>query len=143
MILQATLTRRLFLRTVLWLGALGLSRPARILARTHGLGASDPLVSNLKLFFTRGESARVVGREYLRDRSGEADIRLAVDLIYGPQAEWGLAWREAGFSEFRKLIRGQIRRDFDEGRTVKVQGWILSKTEARLCALVYLLDKSS
>jgi hypothetical protein len=28
--------------------------------------------------------------------------------------------------------------DFEHGRFVKVQGWILSVTEARLCALVAL-----
>jgi len=28
----------------------------------------------------------------------------------------------------------QIRADFADGRTVKVDGWVLSLTEARLCA---------
>ena len=33
----------------------------------------------------------------------------------------------------------QVRRDFAEGRTVEVQGWVLSVTEARQCALYSLV----
>jgi hypothetical protein len=31
-----------------------------------------------------------------------------------------------------------VRRDFTEGHTVEVQGWVLSITEARQCALYSL-----
>ncbi len=34
------------------------------------------------------------------------------------------------------VLQRQVRRDFELGRTIEVDGWILSVTEARLCALV-------
>jgi hypothetical protein len=36
-------------------------------------------------------------------------------------------------------IAAMVRRDFDTGRTVLVNGWVLSATEARQCALFSLL----
>ena len=38
--------------------------------------------------------------------------------------------------EFDNALDGLIKKDFDEGRTVEVEGWILSKTEARQCGLL-------
>jgi hypothetical protein len=35
-------------------------------------------------------------------------------------------------------LQQQIRQDYIEERVVKLQGWILSVTEARLCALTAL-----
>jgi hypothetical protein len=37
----------------------------------------------------------------------------------------------------RAIVRA-VRRDFEEGRSVQVEGWILSRTEAELCALTLL-----
>jgi hypothetical protein len=36
----------------------------------------------------------------------------------------------------RRIVGEQIRRDFQSGQVVDVDGWLLSETEARLCALV-------
>ena len=36
-------------------------------------------------------------------------------------------------------LQGLVRRDFADGRTVTLNGWILSLTEARQCALYSLL----
>ena len=35
-------------------------------------------------------------------------------------------------------VRDEIRADFAAARTVRVEGWILSATEARLCGLAAL-----
>jgi hypothetical protein len=39
------------------------------------------------------------------------------------------------------FLTEQITNDFREGRTLIVSGWILSLTEARQCALFYLINK--
>ncbi|HYT64338.1 MAG TPA: hypothetical protein VEL50_10565 [Gemmatimonadales bacterium] len=39
----------------------------------------------------------------------------------------------------RPSIAGMVRNDFDRGRTVLLDGWVLSVTEARQCALFSLL----
>jgi hypothetical protein len=36
------------------------------------------------------------------------------------------------------VLQRRIRQDFVEEKVVKLQGWILSATEARLCALTAL-----
>jgi hypothetical protein len=40
----------------------------------------------------------------------------------------------------RKYFADLIREDFEKGRTIIVEGWILSVTEARQCALFSLLE---
>ena len=32
-------------------------------------------------------------------------------------------------------LRQAVRRDFQEGRSIELQGWVLSRTELELCAL--------
>lgn len=41
--------------------------------------------------------------------------------------------------ESRAQVDAQIQRDFSAGRTVTLNGWVLSVTEARQCALFSLL----
>jgi hypothetical protein len=42
-------------------------------------------------------------------------------------------------AELRRSIRRRVRRDFDVDDTVQVDGWLLSMTELRLCALAGLI----
>lgn len=37
-------------------------------------------------------------------------------------------------------LADRLRFDFEQGRTVRVDGWVLAETEARLAALVALVD---
>jgi hypothetical protein len=37
-------------------------------------------------------------------------------------------------------LADQLRLDFEQGRTVRVDGWVLAETEARIAALVALVD---
>ncbi len=84
------------------------------------------------------DSAVVVGRAFLDMAPGEADPKLLADLICQGRTrskEAALALDEGGT---RRLVQTWIREDFAQGRTVSVQGWILSLTEARLYALTAL-----
>lgn len=80
------------------------------------------------------ESARVVGREYLRRVPKEADASILVALLGASHAV-----ASAKEPSLRQEIRDRIRRDFDDGRTVQLRGWVLSVTEARLSALSLFL----
>jgi hypothetical protein len=40
--------------------------------------------------------------------------------------------------KFRHFVQEKIRSDFKQGKTVTLDGWVLSETEARLCALLAL-----
>jgi hypothetical protein len=42
--------------------------------------------------------------------------------------------------DLRSAIATRLRRDFEERDTVRLHGWVLGRTEARLCALCALLE---
>jgi hypothetical protein len=86
--------------------------------------------------FSNHESACAVGREYLRLLPArEANAEQLLHLLHGAD---GAQFTATNSAELRVLVREAQRSDFAEGRTVMVDGWILSRTEARLCALAAL-----
>ncbi len=72
------------------------------------------------------------GRAYLASAPAEADAVVLADRVLTglPLAATAAAVRRA----FRDRLAG----DFRQGRTVQADGWYLSRTEARLCALLAL-----
>lgn len=83
------------------------------------------------------DSAARLGRRYLEGAPQEANTTRLVALIGTAPA--------AGESDaaLRERLETRIRQDFIDGVTVSVDGWRLSVTEARLCALVSLLQNTS
>jgi hypothetical protein len=76
-----------------------------------------------------------VGQAYLEKTPGESDPRVLVShLCEG----WAPDALDADASELVERIRQQHRQDFASGRTVGVEGWVLSRTEARVGALAAL-----
>jgi hypothetical protein len=90
-------------------------------------------------FFVHKESAKVIGQAYLRNVPEEAEVSQLAAGICSFQTERPTAFTTAAPEQCRALLLQQQRQDFAHGRVVKVEGWILSQTEARLCALVTLL----
>jgi hypothetical protein len=82
------------------------------------------------------DSAARLGRLYLDGTPREADAARLVTLIGA--APVSVTTDEA----LRASLDERIRNDFINGNTVAVDGWLLSITEARLCALVSLLRDS-
>lgn len=80
-------------------------------------------------------AVRAIGEAYLRqlgrDTTPEAVRVAARDALRAIDR----ARDEAG--AIRALERA-VREDFDRGRSVQVDGWVLSRTEAELCALTLL-----
>jgi hypothetical protein len=99
---------------------------------------SDPLASSLANFFTDRQSAAIIGLEYLRSIPEEANIHLLINLICSFRPERRPELANINIEEYRELLVLQQRDDFEHNRMVKIHGWILSETEARLCALAAL-----
>jgi hypothetical protein len=79
------------------------------------------------------ESAAVVGREYLRDAPHERSrerLREDLDAAIGSGA--------LSDADLRRRVSARIREDYAARDTVRVRGYVLSRTEARLCALAAL-----
>ena len=77
---------------------------------------------------------RRLGRRYRESAPGESDARRLAAAIRASQP-WS-----SRLGLRHPPIDDQIRDDFDAGRTVLVDGWLLSVTEARQCALYSTLD---
>jgi hypothetical protein len=129
-------SRRRFLRVSGSLAALAAAGVA--------VGPRSPVNASARLasLVPSRESARAVGREYLAartDRPG-ADL-LVAELRRGvPSLDRLVASGSDG--ELRAATDAAVRRDFAIEDVVHVRGWILSKTEARLCGLTALADES-
>jgi hypothetical protein len=77
-------------------------------------------------------SARVIGARALACGACEPDAdRLAASLVESFPVVPG----PTGSDDLRRLVDQRIRDDFAESRTVVIDGWVLSRTEVRLCAL--------
>lgn len=104
--------------------------------------ANQPLLVNnlarakcqplLRCFSNPAEAAEV-GRRYLAGKPELADVE---------QLMRDVGLDDANSSAQDATVNGQFeaakRHDFTVGNTVCLEGWILSKAEASLCALAYL-----
>ena len=87
--------------------------------------------------FAHPESARIVGESYLATLPVRPDLDELLHEIF-PDVE-GRALAQAGSTgELSSWLDARRRSDFEQGRVVDVAGWLLSGTEARLCALAAL-----
>jgi hypothetical protein len=127
--------RRSLLASAPWLAVVALGRPWPVRAAT---GPTIDLAGSAALanLFSEIDSAIVVGREYLRHHPDERDpdhVQHSLSIALGGRLE---AFDPA---VLRQRVRCRVRQDFAENQVTLVDGWILSTTEARLCALAALL----
>lgn len=87
---------------------------------TYVNGAEDKAVS---------PSVRRLAEAYLRQRPAEADRELLLRELGGSLPNAGSS------SDLTESFRAQISADFAADRTIMLDGWMLSETECRLCAL--------
>lgn len=102
-----------------------------------GTNVLQPLASRLNRFFSSKESAQVIGQRYLAMNPAEADSALLTARI-AMTPQYYLRLASADEPRLRGLILARQQADFAESRTVTIDGWVLSLTEARLCALAAL-----
>ncbi|MGB7931010.1 MAG: twin-arginine translocation signal domain-containing protein [Gammaproteobacteria bacterium] len=89
------------------------------------------------------DSAAWLGRLYLDEKPREADAALLVTLIGAARGPALPPASLAADEALRADLDERIRNDFIYGNTIAVDGWLLSLTEARLCALVSLLQDAT
>lgn len=102
----------------------------------RGHSAGDPLEEGLRRL-VGGSGPRVVGRAYLRTVPEESEAATLVRLLL-PGHEDRTRFRRASEERRREALRASVAEDFRAGRVVRVEGWMLARTEARLCALITL-----
>jgi hypothetical protein len=121
-------------RTVLrWLGWLGLGAAAGIGTTLDATAhAAWSPAEELPLALLQRDGIAAIGREYLRSHDSEASAEALARSL-------GLSSASLEGSEIEALrtrLADQVRDDFRVDHTVNVSGWILSRTEVRLAALI-------
>jgi hypothetical protein len=133
-----TVQRRIRRRTFL-LGAAGLGVS---LAWWYGpspfRGEFLPRSERLASLLEHVDGARTVGREYLRQVPAEASPGVLAARV-AERLPGGLATVDtASDGLLRELLLSAVAEDFRDLRTMELDGWVLARTEARLCALAAL-----
>jgi hypothetical protein len=134
-----SISRRRFLQLAIWLSTFGLTVTVPPSARSTTGVTLNFVGRKLTRSLVDKRSAHVIGRQYLKIHPEEASVDLLIRLLCCDRSQSLFALANEGDRVFRKLILAQQRDDFAKSRTVNLKGWILAKTEARLCALVTLL----
>lgn len=75
----------------------------------------------------------IYAEQYLSGHPEERNPTVLVKALVGPAGD-------ERDDNVRELLRERIRMDFDVGRTVNLDGWILSVSEVRLWCLIHLLS---
>ncbi|WP_207477054.1 hypothetical protein [Arenibaculum pallidiluteum] len=100
-----------------------------------GAPAEEVLTRRLGGLLTRRASAVRVGRAFLEIEPGEADPRILARALAGGHPGGAAALAGLPDADLAEIVAESCRRDFERGDTVRLDGWVLSRTELRLCAL--------
>lgn len=104
--------------------------PAATRASTGGLST---LIAQVLRDF---DNAKALGWRYLETYPNEGDRAQLIWSLFPPDLQDRTM---TTISQLRQYLAMQRKNDFEEGRTVLVDGWILAQTEARICALGVLV----
>jgi hypothetical protein len=97
------------------------------------------LPTRLTALLAHTESAKVIGGEYLLHYPHEAAVGTLLDTIAARIDAGDVGLFSPTDQQLRARLDGMVRADFAADRIVKLRGWVLAATEARLCALAVLL----
>jgi hypothetical protein len=135
--------RRFFLQSVALSVASILLHPMLHAFRRLTSREEDAFISHLTSVYRHRESAEIIGWQYLQSTATEKNVETLIDLVCSTQSLGRREFLDMDKDRLRAVFASQQRDDFANNRTVKVQGWILSETEVRLCALAALTASSS
>lgn len=79
-------------------------------------------------------SSKYIGKLYLETAPDEANIKQLLNCIRHEHPELEVH-AQGSHTALNKRIKTLQSEDFDKERVISLDGWVLSRTEARLCAL--------
>ena len=129
--------RRRFLRTALAVAGTVLGSGVLWWRYTS---ARERYVLRMGAWVSTSQDAQDLGRAYFAIQPEEASEDTLIRLL---SADLDGSVFGMNDGELRLVSRARMRRDFEEGNTVLVRGWVFSRTELRLCGLAALLAESS
>lgn len=128
--------RRTFLQ--MFLGVSAATLASTVLGRLPvRLGAGGAALDLLRVFGNTA-SATAVGRAYLAAYPAQASVEVLTGRVMEGLTAVYPHWPTFTKTNLQAALRAQIRQDFAAERIVKLQGWLVSLTEAQLCGLAAL-----
>lgn len=106
----------------LYLGIRGYKNRKNVLSRPESLA-----------LFCEDDALVLMGKQYLELYPQEQDVSLLISLINSSQY--------CQEQTLRRQLQDNTRRDFEFNQTMILDGWVISRTEARQCALFTLMQK--
>ena len=134
------IARRNILLSFLGLTAVHVLGLKNVLAAPFEPAAVDHLARQLARLVPHPESARLIGAAYLAAKPQEAEVMTLIKFLCPDLNGSGLNARRQipPRARLRRQMAARRRDDYSEGRIVRLKGWIVTDTEARLCALAAL-----
>jgi hypothetical protein len=134
---------RISRRKILLTMVMAVAVPATLKLRNHhsserSLQSPTGPIDHVLQMFAATASAVVLGRLYLNRYPEEDSLDALVLHLRLQTRNEGFADHDAELGALHEHIRSQVRRDFESGNCVQIDGWVLSRTEARACALATL-----
>ena len=130
--------RRTFIIATVAIAA-ALAMPAISYHRKHTLPL-DPLIRpHVLAHFCDGETINEIGVHYRAQVPEENKEKKLVELLL--TNDKGKKIEPDNSKAISELLEQKIQREFKDGRIVIEDGWVLSETEARQCALFSMSDK--
>ena len=90
---------------------------------------------SLRALFPDAGSAFRIGEAYRRENPNEAHAEQLETALFGSRSEAD-RWLPRPTDELAEWVRARHREDLEANHTVRVNRWILTATEARICALI-------
>jgi hypothetical protein len=106
----------------------------------QGAHLPEPLQSIIRIMASAQHSATMIGRAYLQTKPHEGEQQALVRVLLVALSDVSSEGRDP--SRLGAEIKRVFSRDFAKGQTVTLDGWVMSLTEARLCALRALAHPS-
>ena len=132
---MTTVPRRDFLWRALTVCGSALVAPVSLAQGSQATPAARAARASAGYFGDRANAVRAIGEAYLRQLGGDTNRESILAAARGALQFIDRARDER--SAIQALVRA-VREDFERGRAVQLEGWILSRTEAEICALTLL-----
>jgi hypothetical protein len=125
---MSMLSRRSLLSALLALASIAV-------APSRANGAAKAMVVEDVKSWVAGD-ALLVGQRYLQLQGAEANLDVLADLLLE-------RLHSTTSSDLQHDFSLAVQEDFGRGDVVHLDGWMLSRTEVRLCALAHLAERET
>ena len=133
------ISRRGFLYGAFGILGVGIVNPKQSFGLVSQQFQVNPFLSCLIGLIGKSQSATLIGKEYLAMCPQEYDPNILIGQITRNSNRLYQEYRIGGDKKVHEHLRHQIREDFGNNQKIILHGWVLSRTEARICALTHLI----